>query len=173
VKTVNMGELFGNDVIEQNIPMLRMELSLEEIKKFSLTQNDLLFGRRSIVLEGAGKCSVVGVLKEPRIFESSILRVTIDSTKALPGFIFAWLNSPEGIREIARIRSFTTVAGISGSALRQVSVPLIPVQQQLEIVVEFENLREQKKMLEDACAKVRNLRVALIEALLRGIDEVQ
>jgi type I restriction enzyme M protein len=164
VKTVNMGELFGHDVIEQKIPMRRMELSLEEIERFSLTQNDLLFGRRSIVLEGAGKCSMVGVLEEPTIFESSILRVTIDSTKALPSFIFAWLNSPEGHREIARITSFTTVAGISGSALRQVSVPLIPVQHQLEIVAEFENLRARKKMLNEACATVRSLRVTLNEA---------
>jgi type I restriction enzyme S subunit len=134
VKIVKMGTLFGNEVVTDEIEMDLIELNEKEKERFTLTSNDLLFGRRSIVLEGAGKCSRVGHLDEPLAFESSILRVTIDDTRANPAFIYTWLNSPEGKKELRRIRSFTTVAGITGTDLKKVKIPNIDIEHQEEIV---------------------------------------
>lgn len=140
-KFVNMKELFGFDEINDSVDMSRMELSEEEVKKYSLTSDDLLFGRRSIVLTGAGKCSWVGGLQEPVIFESSILRVTVDSRIVLPKFVFEWLRSPQGAQQISRIRSFTTVAGIAGSDLSKISVPVMPISEQVAIANELSAMR--------------------------------
>ena len=58
VKIVNMGELFANPRL-RNIPMRRVELTERERDRSSVLKGDLLFTRRSLVAEGAGKCSVV------------------------------------------------------------------------------------------------------------------
>src|SRR3989304_9262950 len=57
-KIVNMGELFTHPRL-RTVPMKRVELSGSESERFTLVKGDLLFARRSLVAEGAGKCSVV------------------------------------------------------------------------------------------------------------------
>lgn len=80
-------------------------------------------------------------LREPVIFESSILRVTLDTEIVLPHFIFEWLRSPKGVQQISRIRSFTTVAGIAGSDLKKISVPVLPLADQEVIARELASMR--------------------------------
>ena len=58
VPIVNMGELFAfNRIGDQPMSLIRM--SEAEMEKSGLIDGDLLFGRRSLVEEGAGKCSMV------------------------------------------------------------------------------------------------------------------
>ncbi|HXU40492.1 MAG TPA: restriction endonuclease subunit S [Blastocatellia bacterium] len=172
VKTVNMAELFGNEVIDRSVSMQRMDLSTDEVRKYSLTPHDLLFGRRSIVLEGAGKCSMVGALDEPTAFESSILRVTVDPEKVSSRFVFEWFNSPNGSKEIRRIRSFTTIAGISGSALRSVRVPLPQGRRQAEIVQKLGEVRSAHAAIAQELIEAGRLKTGLIEALLGATNVV-
>src|ERR1035437_1670404 len=72
VKIVNMGELFAYPRLH-DVPMNRLELADTELEKASLQPGDLLFARRSLVAEGADKCSIVMELTEPTTFESSII----------------------------------------------------------------------------------------------------
>jgi type I restriction enzyme S subunit len=58
IRMVNMGELFGHEFVGNQI-MERVELSDEELIRSQLQDGDLLFGRRSVVEEGAGKCCLV------------------------------------------------------------------------------------------------------------------
>ena len=55
VKVVNMGELFANPRL-RDVYMRRVELSESERHRLSVQSGDLLFARRSLVAEGAGKC---------------------------------------------------------------------------------------------------------------------
>lgn len=169
-KIVNMGELFGFDVIADSIEMKRMELTREEVAKYKLTSDDLIFGRRSIVLEGAGKCSMVAALQEPVIFESSILRVTVTPELVLPKFIFEWLRSPRGIQQITRIRSVTTVAGITGSDLKKIAVPVMPIAEQLAISDELSSMRASVSAISQRQAANRHLKKTILEKLLGGGD---
>jgi type I restriction enzyme S subunit len=57
-RIVNMGEMFGLDFIS-NQDMNRILLTTKEIAINRLLDGDLLFGRRSVVPAGAGKCSIV------------------------------------------------------------------------------------------------------------------
>lgn len=169
-KIVNMGELFGFDTIDSSIDMKRMELTQEEVSKYQLTPDDLLFGRRSIVLEGAGKCSMIGDLQEPVIFESSILRVTVNPEVVLPQFIFEWLRSPKGTQQITRIRSFTTVAGIAGSDLKRIVVPVMPIKEQLAISDELSSMRASVGALSQRKTANRALKKTILEEVLGGWD---
>jgi type I restriction enzyme S subunit len=169
-KIVNMGELFGFDVIADSIEMKCMELTREEVVKYKLTSDDLIFGRRSIVLEGAGKCSMVAALQEPVIFESSILRVTVNAELVLPKFIFEWLRSPRGVQQITRIRSVTTVAGITGSDLKKIAVPVMPIAEQLAISDELSSMRASVSAISQRQAANRHLKKTILEKMLGGGD---
>lgn len=169
-KFVNMKELFGFDEINDSVDMARMEITQEEARKYSLTSNDLLFGRRSIVLSGAGKCSLVADLQEPVVFESSIMRVTVNSTVVLPKFVFEWLRSPQGVRQITRIRSFTTVAGIAGSDLRKISIPVMPIKEQVAISSELAAIRSFIAAIGKRQAANRAIKKTVFERVLEGCD---
>jgi type I restriction enzyme S subunit len=66
VKIVNMGELFAYPRLRA-VELRRVELSDDELARSDLRPGDLLFARRSLVAEGAGKCSVVLETDEPEI----------------------------------------------------------------------------------------------------------
>ena len=68
-KMINMGELFAYPKIK-NPDMARVQPSENEIEKYAVEKDDLLFARRSLVLEGAGKCAIVAEHERPTVFES-------------------------------------------------------------------------------------------------------
>ncbi len=132
VKIVNMGELFANPRL-RNVNMRRVELTDREKHRASVLEGDLLFARRSLVAEGAGKCCVVLEVGESTSFESSIIRARPDPNKAAPLFLYYYFNSPYGLHGLDSIRRHVAVAGITGTDLAQLEIPLPPLSEQRAI----------------------------------------
>ena len=132
VKVVNMGELFANPRL-RDVHMRRVELSESERHRLSVQSGDLLFARRSLVAEGAGKCSVVLEINELTTFESSIIRARPDPTKADSLFLYYYFNSPIGLHALDTIRRQVAVAGITGTDLAQLPVEIPPLAEQQAI----------------------------------------
>jgi type I restriction enzyme S subunit len=122
---VNMGELFGHEFIGHQ-EMERIELSETELEKSALHDGDLLFGRRSVVEAGAGKCSLVVEPPEPLTFESSLIRVRLNREKANPRFFHYFFASPQGRGLVRSIVSGAAVKGIRGSDLAKLEVTVPP-----------------------------------------------
>ena len=131
-KIVNMGELFAHPRL-RDVHMRRVELSESEQHRFSVQPGDLLFARRSLVAEGAGKCSVVLEINEPTAFESSIIRARPDTRKADSLFLYYYFNSPIGLHSLDTIRRQVAVAGITGTDLAQLPVRVPPLPEQRAI----------------------------------------
>lgn len=132
VKIVNMGELFAHPRLG-DVPMKRVHLDEDEIAKASLKTGDLLFARRSLVAEGAGRCSIVVDVREPTTFESSIIRArpNLGITDSL--FLFYFFSSPQGRQLVGTILRQVAVSGITGSDLVRLYVPLPPLPEQRAI----------------------------------------
>ena len=130
---VNMGELFAHPRI-CNIPMERVPLSQSEAGRFLLEEGDLLFARQSLVLEGAGKCSIFMGDDEPVTFESHVTRVRLDHAKAHPGYYFYYLKSQHGRSAIRSIvEQGAGASGIRGSDLARLEVQWRPLREQRAI----------------------------------------
>ncbi len=129
VKMINMGELFAHSRIK-NISMDRVPLSREESVNYLLKNGDLLFARQSLMLSGAGKCSIFLGDIEPVTYEGHIIRARLDSKKADPLFYYYYFNSSIGRTTIESIIEQVAAAGIRGSDLAKlrVHVPHIPLQ---------------------------------------------
>jgi type I restriction enzyme S subunit len=155
-RIVNMGELFGYNFIA-NQDMKRVELTERELEANSLEDGDLLFGRRSLVEAGAGKCSLVVAPLDSLTFESSIIRVRLDKTLVNPRFMYYYFLSPQGRGRIRSIVSGTNVKGIRGSDLKQLPVANPPkiIQDQISTILSsyddlIENNHRRMGLLEES-----------------------
>lgn len=158
VKMVNMGELFAHDRIF-DIPMERVPVTERELSTASLEPEDLLFARQSLVLEGAGKCSIVKEITEPTVFESHLIRVRLDSQKAVPDFYYYYFKSP--LSPVKSIVSQCAQAGIKSTDLAVLPVlfPPLPTQERIaDILAQYDKLIEnncrQIKLLEEAAQRL-------------------
>ena len=131
-KIVNMGELFAFPRLF-NVEMKRVDIDSGEEGKFSLKAGDLLFARRSLVAEGAGKCSIVKEVKGATVFESSIIRARVDTNKADSEYLYYTFSSVVGRNLLGTILRQTAVSGITGTDLVELEIPLPPVAEQKAI----------------------------------------
>lgn len=132
-KIINMGELFRHDRIN-NVQCDRAPLTEKEMKSTLLRAGDLLFARQSLVLSGAGKCSIFTGDDEPTTFESHIIRVRIDRKRASPEFYYYLLRSSYGRALIQTIvEQGAGASGIRGSDLSNLLVPLPAIDTQIAI----------------------------------------
>lgn len=157
-KMINMGELFANNRI-YDIPMELVPLTDSEKKNCKVERNDLLFARQSLVLEGAGKCSIVMKSSSMTVFESHLIRIRLNRTKAHPMFYYYYFLSP--CSPIKSIVSQCAQAGIRGSELGELYVELPPLATQrriADILSAYDDLidnnRKQIKMLEEAAQRL-------------------
>lgn len=166
IPMIHMGELFANDCINCAEGMQLVELDPNEAEKYRLTNNDLLFGRRSLVLEGAGRCVLIKNLVEEVTFESSILRVTCDIRKLSNEYAFEWFRSPQGMRFIQSIITFTTVAGVKGSDVAKLKLPIPDLNTQTAISQRISQFRTGVKAANNDYQRTLKLSSLLREKLL-------
>jgi type I restriction enzyme S subunit len=131
IKMVNMGELFANQLIG-DIPMERVPMNERELANSSLAEGDLLFARQSLVLEGAGQCSYIASLPEPTTFESHLIRVRLDQTKAIPLFYHYYFRSPYS--GMSTIVQQCAQAGIRATELTELKVGYPSIEVQTKVV---------------------------------------
>jgi type I restriction enzyme S subunit len=132
IKMLNMGELFRYPQIP-DVEMARVDLGKFDPERVLLRPGDLMFARRSLTLEGAGKCSIVKEINEPTTWESSIIRARLDNAVAHPPYYFYFFRSPLGRRLVETIVEQVAAAGIRLSELRTLTVPLPDLREQQAI----------------------------------------
>lgn len=133
VEMVHMSDAFY-DVIKRGA-LKRVAATEKDIEKYALAESDVLISRRSLNLEGAAKPSLIPRAEEPLIFESSMIRVTPNQDKLLPGYLFAFLGHP--LVKAARVSKYVTgatIKGISQSNLAKVKVLVPPINIQKDFV---------------------------------------
>jgi type I restriction enzyme S subunit len=167
IRIVNMGEMFGLDFISDQ-EMNRISLTSKEIATTGLRDGDLLFGRRSVVPAGAGKCSIVITPPEPMTFESSIIRVRLNKAEGDPLFHYYFFASSLGRAVMSNIVSGTNIKGIRGTELRELKIPRPPLPEQRLIASTLSDMDELLGACDCLIAKKRDLKQAAMQQLLTG-----
>jgi type I restriction enzyme, S subunit len=132
VPMVNMKELFAHDFISDQHTE-RVPATEDQLRKWGLEDGDLLFGRRSLTLAGAGKISIVKRPTHRAVFESSVIRTRLDRSLASPEFYFYLFKSAPGRQIMETIVEQVAVAGIRSSDLAKLRVPVPPLHEQRRI----------------------------------------
>jgi type I restriction enzyme, S subunit len=146
---VNMKELFAYDFISDQHSEL-VPVTDAQLGKWGLDEGDLLFGRRSLTLAGAGKVSIVKHPTHRAVFESSMIRARLDPRLGCPDFYFYLFRSKPGREIMEAIVEQVAVAGIRSSDLARLRVPVPPLDEQRRIAAvlgAFDDLIETNRSL--------------------------
>ncbi|NMW22993.1 restriction endonuclease subunit S [Rhodanobacter denitrificans] len=172
VKIVNMGELFGHPRLA-DIPMKRVELSSNELEKSQLRTGDLLFARRSLVAEGAGRCCLVKDIRETTTFESSIIRARPDGKQVLSEYLFYFFSSPQGRERMRTILRQVAVSGITGSDLAELKIPIPSLHTQRCCVASLGALDDRIELLCQTNATLEAIAQGLFKSWFVDFDPVR
>lgn len=120
--------------------------SQSETEKLTLQHGDLLFVRTNGNPDYVGRCAVFD-LKDNYLYASYLIRARFDADKADPWYIAACLRTPQGRNIMAPyIRTTAGQSNISAEGLRQLAIPLPPIEDQRnfkERMSDFYRLRKQ------------------------------
>ncbi len=159
-KMINMGEIFTYDRIRNPLMDLVPMNDLEK-EKYEVRNGDLLFARQSLVAEGAGKCSIVLKAPELRTFESHLIRIRLNPSRVSPLFYYYYFCSPLGKNNVQSLVMQVAAAGIRGSELAQLPVPLppLPIQRKIASVLSayddlIENNSRRIEILEEMAQRI-------------------
>ena len=157
VPMISMGELFANPIIKDSIKATLVPVSKKEIELSQIIRGDLLFARQSLSLEGAGKCSFVESCLQPTVFESHIIRIRVDNCVTHPRYVFYYFLSPYGKSEIRKRVYQVAAAGIKGSELIKIPIPIPPLSLQQSFVEKIEAIEQQKARISQSIAETQRL----------------
>lgn len=169
---VNMGELFAHPRIRD----ISMDLVPVDEKEhhYLLEVGDLLFARQSLVLSGAGQCSIFLGNSSPTVFESHLIRCRLDARRSNSLFYFYFFRSPEGRRAIeAIVEQGAGASGIRGSDLVNVQVPNPSKQIQDEIAKILGVIDDRITLLRETNTTLEAIAQALFKSWFVDFDPVR
>lgn len=173
---IQMGEAFSEPIICKAAKD-RVLLSNTELSQWALNKGDLIFARRSLVFEGSGKCSVIGELPEPHVYESSMIRVRLKTKKIDPMFAFYFFGSVFGRSQILATTKRVTISGIDSQQLKDVLVCVPSLEEQKRILEYIQDTVAQHTNAVERIAKVvarlQEYRSALITNAVTGKIDVR
>ncbi|CAN7252942.1 restriction endonuclease subunit S [Pseudomonas sp. LjRoot71] len=171
-KIINMGELFSFPRLH-DVPMKRVELTEKEQSKSLVQKGDLLFARRSLVAEGAGRCSIVSEVNEPTTFESSIIRARPNPELVSSDYLYYFFSSRLGRELMATILRQMAVSGITGSDLMELEIECPELEQQKSIAALLSSMDDRITLLRETNATLEAIAQALFKSWFVDFDPVR
>lgn len=121
----------------------RVRIDPSEIARFALSPGDIIINRVN-ALSHLGKSAIIAHIQEPSVFESNMMRITVDTDRALPGFVIAWLQTSAVKHQILRkAKKAINQASINQADVSTLRLPLPPRPFQQEFVDTAARVRRQ------------------------------
>ena len=163
---------FYDGVIEQWDELKRLRLDENEIECYSLNLNDILINRVNS-MQYLGKSALVRELKDICVFESNIMRLSVDESRIYPEFLISFLNSQMGLNELRKnAKQAVNQASINQQDIKNVIINLPALSEQHEIVRLIDELlaREHKaqQAAEQALASIDLMKKSILARAFRG-----
>ena len=146
----------SNGLIDEDLPYLT---SLDEKQeKFCLKNGDLIISK----IGSPTKVAVAEVEDGKKIIANgNLFLVEIDTQKANPYYIKAFLESPKGQALIERVQVGVVMKSISVEQIKNIVIPLIPLEKQNELAsmyqAKIDSLRLQKKRYEKTLKEISSI----------------
>lgn len=139
-----------------------------ERERFGLRLSDILISRVFATLEGVGQPAYVDDLPEPAVYESNMMRIRCDKTKADPYFVFHTLLTASTRKHIVRRANLSNQASISQSALTELPIWLPSLAQQRRVAEELRSLEDVISAEQALMVKLAAEKNGLLADLLTG-----
>lgn len=149
------------------------DFSETERNKLSLRQGDIVLIRSNGSVELVGKPAVVSSKEEGLLFAGYLIRIRLDTRKALSEYVNYWLKSP-ATRQVIELKARSTsgVNNINSEEIRSLTLPMPPLAEQTEIVRRIEQLFAFADQLEakvaSAKSRIDHLTQSILAKAFRG-----
>lgn len=129
----------------------RVNVTANDIEKYTVKYGDMLFCRSSLVLDGIGKSSIVpkGV-PDNILFECHVIRVPLDMKKCLPEFMQIQMTTPHCRNQIMAQSKTATMTTIGQDGILKTQI-FIPSMEQQRRFVKFMHQADKSKVVSVYC----------------------
>ncbi|WP_339643405.1 restriction endonuclease subunit S [uncultured Pelagibacterium sp.] len=165
IPVLTMGNIQDGAVFRTNEK--RIPETSDELPSLYLKNLDLLYNRTNSA-ELVGKTGLYRGVDDSLTFASYLIRIRLSVDDTSPIYVNLAMNAPD-FREtqiVPHIKQQTGQANVSGSALKNMLIPLPPLSEQHRIVAKVDALMALCDRLEAALTSVDTTRARLLEALL-------
>ena len=131
---VNFTDVYNKRWLADGMFKGLVEVSEEEIDRYSAKKGDVFFTRTSETKEDIGmSCALIEDIPNC-VFSGFVLRARPITDLLLPKFCAYYFSTDEVRKTIVRYAAFTTRATTTGPKLSKIMVPIIPIEEQQRIV---------------------------------------
>ena len=150
----------------------RLTVSDEEIKLYGLNINDIVINRVNSMAY-LGKSALIRNLPETCVYESNMMRISLDTSKIVPEYLIYYLNSSLGLEELRKnAKQAVNQASINQQDVKSVSVPVPSIYEQQKIVDILDNLlskeKRSKETAESVIEQIGTMKKAILARAFRG-----
>lgn len=163
---------FSNDgdVVTSAANCVKLEPS--EIATYGLEPGDIVINRVNS-LSHLGKTALIGDTTEEMVFESNMMRFSVDASKARKEFIFRYLNSPLAKNQIvASAKRAVAQSSINQGDVKAIIVPRPTLQEQTEVVTTLEAVEVKVAHASNNASALRDLFHTLLHELMTAKNRV-
>ena len=152
---------------------IRWVNSAEDLSAFLVDAGDLLFTRYNGSPSLVGVCGVVPQLNQKTLHPDKLIRAVLLENGALPEFVQIAANSGHSrVFLSGRVRTTAGQAGVSGTDVKQMPVPLPPLAEQRRIVAEVERrlsvIQQTEAAVEASRQRAERLRQSILKRAFAG-----
>ena len=171
IKIIRIDSFYDGKIVNFN-ELKRLDVTDIEKNKWLLQENDILINRVNSI-EYLGKCAHVKNLSEEAVFESNIMRFSIDTMMISPEYLILFLCSTAGIKELRKnAKLAVNQASINQTDIKNCKLTLPALAEQNEIVRRVEQLFAYadtiEKQVNNALVRVNNLTQSILAKAFRG-----
>lgn len=146
----------------------RVTLSKSEIDQFRLRDGEILINRVNSI-QYLGKTALVGHLPEVTVFESNMMRLTIDRQLMLPDFALLILTSPAASRHFLNNAKLAIAqASINQQDVNSLWIQRPHLEEQCAICKRIESIDDSITNTLSGLEKLHRVKIALMQDLLTG-----
>ena len=146
----------------------KIKLSKSEIDQFSLRDGEILINRVNSI-QYLGKTALVEYLPEATVFESNMMRLTIDHQQMLPDFALLILTSPLALGHFLRNAKLAVAqASINQQDVNSLRIQRPPLEEQRAICERIASIDGSIRNTLSGLEKLHRVKTALMQDLLTG-----
>lgn len=160
---------FYDGIVTDLSRLKRVQLDDEdELRRFALAEADIVINRVNSP-EYLGKSAIIPRLTEPTVFESNMMRFSVDESRVLPEFVIALLQQPASRRHLlANAKRAINQSSINQQDVKSLPVPLPPVALQQAFVQNIKTVASICGQQTEAIGKARTTFNALLASAFQG-----
>lgn len=133
----------------------RVRLEPDEIFRFRLKPRDLVINRVNSP-EYLGKSTIIPALDEETVFESNMMRLTVDVPRVLPEYVIELLQTSHAKAHfLSKAKHAINQSSINQQDVKSLSVPMPPLPKQLDFVDKVGQVRSIQIQQSAASAKAQ------------------